>query len=1115
MRRFNDDLLLSSGDLTTFLGCRHASALDYRALDENLETAAPDATLEFLQQKGIAHEQAYLAKLKNEGRLVAIISDHAKLPERVQMTLEAMRRGDEVIYQAALHDGCWHGFADFLERSPVPSALGGWSYDVADTKLSTSMSAKYAVQLSIYSNLIAAVQGRAPTRMSICLGNGNIETLRPGDYVHYIGHAQRRLEAFLADNADRGATLAEPCAHCGMCQWRDRCKAEWVATDHLSLVANIRSTQREKLLVAGVNTVTELAEFPDDQCVPGMNPDILRRLRAQARLQVAVRGNDQHLYELLPAPAGRGFARMPRPAEVDLFFDMEGDPLYPGGLEYLFGVHVGHPETGKFLAFWGHDRAGEKKALEDFLDFVTEHLAQHPDAHIYHYNHYEITAVRRLAMAHATREAVVDDLLRHQKFVDLLKVVREGLLVSEPRYSLKNIEHFYMGKRDGDVATAADSIVAYEKWRATPDQQTLDDIEHYNAIDCRSTALLRDWLLSIRPAETTWFDPADVAPDEETLARQAEAETERLAIEARLLTDVSEVERPFRQLVADLVEFHRREAKPGWWALFDRQDREENELIDDTECLGGLRLQDEPVKEKQSLVHTYHFPPQETKLRKGGKPLAVDTLERVGTVERLDMDRGVLVLKRAVRKGPLPQTLNIGPESPIANKVLRGAIRRFADSVADGSGKFLAVERILRRAPPYLTDYAPGQPLVVEGQGLVDAAITAVGAMDNSHLFIQGPPGTGKTYTSSHVIVEMMRRGKTIGVASNSHKAINNLLAGIEKAAKERGFIFSGIKKSTDEENAFGGSMIRDVYDNAEVLTGTQLIAGTAWMFAREEFEQTIDYLFIDEAGQVALGHLVAMGTAARNIVLVGDQQQLGQPVQGVHPGESGANALDHLLQGAATVPPDRGIFLDVSWRMHPAVCRWISDAIYEGRLHSHPSTAQQALLLDNSAHAVLASAGLRFLPIDHVGRSQRCPEEAETIKAIWHNLLGQRWRDRHGVERSITPEDVLVVAPYNVQVNTIRDALPDGARVGTVDKFQGQEAVVAIVSMTTSSGDDLPRDIEFLFSRNRLNVAVSRAQCLAIVVASPRLLEVTCGSVRDMRLVDTLCHAYQWGIGQ
>ncbi|MEI6559789.1 MAG: TM0106 family RecB-like putative nuclease, partial [Rhodospirillaceae bacterium] len=944
MRRVDGNLLLSAGDLNTFLGCRHASALDFRALDEDLDPAPPDATIEFLQAKGIAHEQAYLAQLQDEGRSVAVIPDRARLPERVQLTLDAMRRGEDVIYQAALHTGQWHGFADFLERSSEPSALGAWSYDVADTKLSASMSASYAVQLSLYSNLIAAIQGRPPTRMSVALGNGTVETLRPTDYLHYVGHAQRRLVQFLADGAERVTTEPDPCGHCGMCRWRERCMAEWTAADHLSLVANIRATQREKLVAAGVTTMSGLADLPDEGRVPGMSPDILGRLRAQARLQVAVRGSDDHRFELLAAPPGRGFSRLPRPADVDLFFDMEGDPLYPGGLEYLFGVHVGHPETGEFKAYWGHDRAGEKKALEAFLDFVVGHLIAHPDAHIYHYNHYEVTAVRRLAMAHATREAVVDDLLRRHKFVDLLKVVREGMLVSEPRYSLKNIEHFYMAKRGGDVATAADSIVAYERWRATAEQQILDDIEHYNAVDCRSTALLRDWLLSIRPGDTPWFDPADVAPDSEALARQAEAETERLAVDARLMAGVCEAERPFRQLVADLIEFHRREAKPGWWALFDRQSHDADELNEDTECLGGLLLQGPPEKDKRSFVHTYRFPPQETKLRKGSKPLIVDTLEAAGTVEALDMDRGVVVLKRGMAKGPLPQALAIGAEGPLADKVLRAAVRRFADSVAEGSGKFLAVERLLRREPPRLVGYAPGQPLVRDGQDLIEATTLAVTAMDGTHLFVQGPPGTGKTYTSSHVIVELMRQGKTIGVASNSHKAINNLLSGVEKAARAAGFMFVGVKKSTDADSAFNGQIVRDVFDNAQIPADAQLIAGTAWLFSREEFEQSVDYLFIDEAGQVALANVVAMGTAARNIVLVGDQQQLGQPTQGVHPGESGASVLEHLLGGLATVPADRGTFLDVSWRMHPELCGWISEAIYDGRLRSHHSAATKPL---------------------------------------------------------------------------------------------------------------------------------------------------------------------------
>lgn len=1082
MRRHEERLLLSAGDLVTFLGCRHATALDLRALDEPLEKSAPDPTLSFLQTKGIEHELDYLRDLEDRGYDVLRIPDDRGLVERIRLTVEAMRAGAPAIYQAALTEKAWHGFADFLVRVDTPSHFGTWSYEAADTKLASHISPRYVAQLSLYSRLLSALQGIAPRHMQVVLGNGVTEILRTDDFSSYMRLAGERLEEFIDDENACATTAAEPCAQCRLCHWQDRCDEEWERADHLSLVANIRSTQAEKLRAVGVQIVAALAELGPDRRIPGMTPEALSKPRDQARLQVAVRGTDRHEFQLLPLRVGRGFALMPRPSEGDLFFDMEGDPLYPGGLEYLFGVHHGPADGGTFRPFWGHDRDEERQAFEQFIDYVTIHLARYPEAYIYHYNHYEVTAIRRLAMMHGTRESLVDDLLRQKKFVDLFKVVRQSLLISEPRYSLKNVERFYRGKRDGDVASAADSIVAYETWRITKDPQILRDIERYNAIDCRSTAGLRDWLISIRPEGVAWLDPAMVAPDEEALVLQRQAEAERQQLGEQLLAGVPQQEIAVRKLIIDLVDFHRREQKPAWWALFDRQGREEDELIEDADCLGGLRLVGEPIPEKRSLVHTYEFPPQETKLTRGDRPVVVHTTEPAGSIEEFDVRRGVLKLKRSKAKGPLPADLSLGPVRPLNDQCLRLAIRRFADSVARGDGKFLALERFLRRETPSLKGRAAGFPVLSDGADLIQGTTDAVAAMDDSHLFIQGPPGTGKTYTAGHVIVEMLRRGKKIGVASHSHKAINNLLAKIEAVANSAGAQFEGYKKATagDATTEHAGAMIANAFSNGDIPPEADLIAGTAWLFADPAFEASRDYLFVDEAGQVSLANLLAMGTAARNIVLVGDQMQLGQPIQGAHPGESGASALDYLLQGAATVPPGRGIFLDVSWRMHPDLGGWVSEAIYEGRLKAHPSTSEQRLVLNGMAHPVLRPHGLRFVPVHHHGRSQCSPEEAEMVKEVWTNLMGQRWRDRHGKEHSFTVDDVLVVAPYNVQVNFIKGMLPTGARVGTVDKFQGQEAAVVLVSMTTSSGEDLPRDIEFLFSRNRLNVAVSRTMPFA-----------------------------------
>ena len=318
----------------------------------------------------------------------------------------------------------------------------------------------------------------------------------------------------------------------------------------------------------------------------------------------------------------------------------------------------------------------------------------------------------------------------------------------------------------------------------------------------------------------------------------------------------------------------------------------------------------------------------------------------------------------------------------------------------------------------------------------------------------------------------------------------------------------NGLKKCSDKEHECAAQSVSNVYDNKEVATSFNLVAGTAWLFSRPEHDQAFDHLFVDEAGQVSLGHLAAMSTCAQNVVLIGDQMQLSQPIQGTHPGESGLSALDYLLKDYATIPAERGVFLDVTRRMHPDVCEFISDAVYEGRLHSDPSCSARQLVLRPGADPALKASGLSWVPVSHQDRKQRCEEEGTRIVEIFTSLLNQRWIESVGKERPLTVDDILVVSPYNMQVNLLQGVLPDGARVGTVDKFQGQEAPVVIVSMTASSAADVPRGMEFLYSRNRLNVAISRAKSLSIIVASPLLLEATCSKVEQMALVNTLCHA-------
>jgi predicted RecB family nuclease len=1100
-------LVFSATDLVNFLGCRHSTFLDRRNLDEPAPFGEGDPLLVLLREKGLAHERRYLERLEAEGREVIGIPGEGALSARHSATIHAMSAGADVIYQGALIAGQWQGYADFLVRVPGKSKFGAYNYEPIDTKLARSAKPKHALQLSVYSMLLAAEQGARAEQMHIVLGDDSMVSLRVADLHYYFGVAQERFEAYFEPLP--ASSTGQPCGHCSYCRWSEHCEAVWEADDHLSLVANITRTQRVKLEEAGILTMSALGAFDVTTRIPGLQPTTLSRIGAQARLQSEKRREGKNRVELLEPMEGRGFARLPKSNPGDVYFDMEGDPLFDGGLEYLFGLTSVVAGKLVFVPFWGHSREDEGRAFEQAMDFITAQLKAFPDAYVYHYGNYEENALKRLAMLHGTREAELDQLLRTFKLVDLLKVVREAIQVSEPSYSIKNLETFYMEARREEVQSAGASVVAYEHWRKLQDPKFLKEISDYNEADCRSTLLLRDWLLSLRPANAEWYTgAADKPKDPKRTARQLDAEQRAKSTIASLMQAPAE-ELPFRELVGHLLEFHRREDKPDFWAMFHRQELPEEELIEDAECIGGLRRDPSapPYPIMRSKVHTFLFPPQDFKMRVGTKPKRAATLEAAGEVISIDEDTRRICLKIGNNAPPYEATFSLIPEGPRDPSVMRDAIYRYADSVIASSSDYAAISSILKSQRPRVSGLVPGEDIIAAGVDLLGGAVSAISRLDNSHMLVQGPPGTGKTYLSAHAIVELLSHGRRVGVASNSHKAINNLLVEVEKKAMERRVPFRGAKKCSDEEHRLNGSTIVDVFENDEVSAGNyQLIAGTAWLFARPEFDRSLDTLFVDEAGQVSIANVVAMGTSSRNIVLVGDQMQLSQPIQGSHPGESGRSALEFILGDSSTVSPDLGIFLPVTRRMNPDVCRFISDAVYEGRLHAEDANAPQRLVLTMSADPGLKAAGISWIPVVHADCRQKSEEEAARIAELYTSLLSQRWTNKDGITNTIEAADILVVSPYNMQVNLVKSVLPTGARVGTVDKFQGQEAAVVLISMTTSTAEDISRGLEFLYSRNRLNVAISRARCLAVVVANPQLLEAPCNSIEQMKLVNTLC---------
>jgi uncharacterized protein len=1103
MRRHGDGIILSATDLMRFQGCAHALALDLRDLKgEPLTRAEDSATAKLIQDKGHAHEAAFLRSLQEAGKSVrSIDKDRLSFEECLLETRRALAEGPDYIYQAALAGGRWSGYADFLERVGRPSQLGGFSYEIIDTKLKRSPDPKHVIQLALYSDLLAKEQGVVPEHIHVVLGDRRRVSLRLADYRSYVGHLRRRLEDFIDSLPP---TRPEPVAACELCGWREHCAEEWDRTDNLCLLPGIRKSQRHKLEAAGVATIAGLAA--NSTKAPKLADETLAKLRVQAKLSAARRAGAAPAFELRPFEAGKGLLRLPRPAPGDLFFDMEGDPLIEDGLEYLFGTYSEESGIGQFRAFWAHDRTQEREATERVLAFLREHMRAHSGAHIYHYGAYETTALKRLASGHGVGEALLDQLLREQRFVDLYRIVQQGIVTSEPGASLKDLEVLYGYERPQEVATAGDSIVAYEKWRESRDAAILEGIRAYNEADCSSTKGLRDWLVStVRPARLPWWEPDTIVSDHGTQdERTTQAEKEREELRRQLGTATGPLAGEPAELLFELAWYHQREDKPQWWAMFNRAERDTEELIEDPDSLGGLVAIGKARPEKQSLLRTYRYPEQETKLREDANVRVKDGLKRV-IIARLDQEACEVDVKFGPTVGEPPDRLDLIPGGPLDNDVLRDAVRRVAANVFRGGRRYQALEALLARELPRLAGHTSGTPLIDQAADVVDETVKAVGHMASTYLPIQGPPGTGKTYVASRAIVALLRQGKRVAITSNSHKAIGNLLTAIAARAREQKFKLEAIQKVSNEESPPDPAIDRTAKNEDPRLATYPLVAGTAWLLARPEHDQQFDDLFVDEAGQVSLANIVAAGAAARNLVLVGDPMQLAQPVKGKHPGQSGSSGLAYVLDRFATVPPERGIFLPVTRRLHPLICAYISQVVYNGRLKSGGGAARQSLLL-NRLTPPLAPAGLRFVPVIHSGNGQSSEDEGKALADVYSRLIGQRFRDRDGKERPITVADVLLVTPYNAQVNLLKRLLPLGARVGTVDKFQGQEAPVCLVTMATSSGDELPRDIEFLFSVNRLNVAISRAQALAIVFASPRLLDVPCRTIDEMRLVNALC---------
>ena len=1148
----------SPSDLTKYMESPFASWMDRLAKEYPELTPEKDLSDEFmrlLQQKGYAHEDTLETRFIAEGRTLVKIegSDNEK---RIK-TLEAMKEGVEVIVQARLEVEQFVGFADFLvkvihESDQTPSKLGNWHYEVWDTKLASHVKPTFIIQLCCYAQMLESIQGCLPKSITVALGNGEMEVLKTYDFYHYYLSLKAR---FLDEHAKfHLENCPDPADSGSWGNWSRHAEQLLLDKDHLFQVASITKGQIKKLNQAGIHTMEQLAES-HVLLVSGIHSTVFAKLKAQAAIQIKSKlksqkqdsstDSDKPEFEILQHSQAerKGLSLLPPHSPMDVFFDIEGFPLDEGGLEYLWGnTYFDEKGNRQFKDFWAHNSEQEKQCFQEFIHWVYGRWQRDPSMHIYHYASYEITACRKLMGRYGVCEYEVDQLLRNEVFVDLYKVVKGGLRLGAPKYSIKNVERLYRNQRDTEVGGGGDSVVVYDQWRELNQRglegdtwqtsKILNDIRDYNIDDCDSTQELAVWL-----REQQLIHNIDYLGKTEVIEPETSEEVTMVtALRDRLLdqAETESLDNPKQaQLTENLVwmlEFHRRESKPLFWRLFDRLGSDEMELFNDLDCLAICERTDrEPFKNSpkaRNLSYEYRFNPEQE--FKGASSnfyvLGLETPEgknaKVGLVaEESDLENGLIVLKA---KDEPPSVVSLIPDEYISTDIISGALFRTVAEYEKGlfRQKKSAIMDFLMGVKPRILNHRGGDIVSSKEPDLrLEQVIAAISNLDSSYLPIQGPPGAGKTYTAKQAIAHLLKSGAKIGISSNSHKAINNLLLSTAKHCKEHNIKAAFFcNKETDDELADYDVTSSSNNQLASQIQPACVIGTTAWGVAREDMTDKLDYLFIDEAGQVATANLVAMSRSARNLVLMGDQMQLGQPSQGTHPAQSGLSILDYLLHKTPTIPADRGVFLDTTYRMHSKVNTVISQLIYEGKLKSHFDNDKRILEIadtasQNTDHQTLeaylnSEAGIVFIPVEHEGNTQASDEEVIVIKQLAESLLGRLLhtgvtKDTGEAEtRIITWDDMLFVAPYNHQVSKLKIALGKQAKIGSVDKFQGQEAPIIFLSMCSSDASESPRGIDFLLDKNRINVAISRAQTLAVVVANSKLGNVSVNSVEQLKKV-------------
>jgi uncharacterized protein len=1144
----------SASDVLGWLGCQHRTALDaraalepdLRAYLEELRSAAVQLQPDGIDgesfdspaaARGDMHEKAMLGRLRARGRNIVEIDrprnqDARGIRERADETVVALRAGADVVFQATLLDDPWFGYADFLVRvDGVPSDLGDYSYEVRDTKLARHPSASALLQMAHYGAILAGIQGAPPPRLSIWLGNGEEFSWDYADAAPYLLETRTRFLAFREISLP---TQPEPVAACPTCRWLEWCEQSWGPGD-LRNVHRLSRRQRTLLRETGIATIADLAVASDDQRPPRMATPTYDRLRQQAQAQT---GADDFVI-IRPQPEATSLRRVPPAHPRDIYFDLEGDPFAAiPTLDYLWAYS---DAGGEYHHYWAHAPEQEQDALTWFLDILRQRDAEGGEWHVYHYNTYEITSLRRVAAVHPdpTVAAEVDSFIA-ERFIDLYRTVESSLRTRDGSTSLKVVEKLAGYDRAADAALDAvtrgdDSILEYERFILSADEAEragiLARIRAYNAHDVRATKAVHDWIVDLaghlteedlipEPNPYVSSDSVDerIRRTDEMVAQLATAADSNAALPSGLSADGA-------RLLAHMLQWHRAEmivsfldgkrledwARQGGEAGYDsipstsldeslngpaldqtriRPGTEQESVLVDVEF--AREVGPKSSKSNAAILWEYRCRPGSWKIREGKRvkevlPPDADRNPVTYEIEWIDPQSGAFRISRRERPADVEALVL---DDYVNDDVAWESLMRLAEGAlsATPARDHLLGFTMLDRTPPLPA--AVMAPVGDEDAG--QRARRLAHLMSSGLLPIQGPPGTGKTYVGARLIGDAVssrqHRPLVIAIAANSHKVINNLMLEAVDHLRAEGipatFGHVGGKGKIEDHSSIthiaSSGKVREWVDG-KVASGESVVIGaTKFALCRPEVAGLADVLVIDEAGQLSLADACAVAQAAPVAIALGDPQQLTAPVQASHDASVDVSLLEHVAQGASVLPDDVGVFLDLSYRMHPAVCTVVGDLAYSGELESAPPARARDIsgpALDIFGRSIPVQPGVVWVPV------QDGDDEVEITRALLDQLVDTvTVTVGPGLSEKLAWNEVRVVSPHNAHVNRLTAALPDRAQVGTVDRFQGQQGHVVVYSMGRLA--ESPGDVPFLYEINRLNVALSRARVLAIVVS-------------------------------